>query len=189
MKKLFVLVILLLSICTHAQTKIKLIDIPNVEVGILLNVNEKNSFSELYVFQYSQYDLSKLLTAKSITLVDSDKDHVRLNVDENIYLFSLNPKLQKSNETLINGYGLSHRSGNYSISLIEKPTTVTDDLLLNGVSSVGKARKCDSGGAGSSECMTSAGALGGGSQCSVKCNKGYYSCCNDNVNECTCVKG
>jgi hypothetical protein len=169
----------------NAQKKVTIVDIKGIEVGIFVDVDEKDSFKEFYLFQYNEQNLQQILE-KKLALSEIGKDFIRLKSDrgENI-LFTLNPELKREEDISIDGYGLSFRKGNYTLISVENPTLISDLLLLNG-ERIAPATKCDSGGAGSSECSTDGGAAGFGASCSVKCNKGYYSCCNDNLNECRC---
>lgn len=191
MKKIIIILIVIFTInnTCFSQKQASVYDINGKEAGIFIDLNDKNEFKEMFLFQYENMDLSIFSNYKDILLVEFDKDFIKLSCDNKIYLLSLSPNQKDDNMSYISGYGLSHRTGNYSLKLVENPSTISDIILLNG-NSVNKAKpKCDSGGTGSSECSTSGGVVGGGADCSVKCNKGYYSCCKDAVNECTCVKG
>jgi hypothetical protein len=191
MKKLILGLLVLLTISNHclAQKKVTVYDINGKEAGIFINMNDKNEFNEMFLFQYENFDLSIFKKYENITLIESNKNFIKLSCDETIYELSLNPELKSEGINYIYGYGLSYRTGKYSLKLIENPTSISDIILLNG-NNVNKALpKCDSGGVGSSECTTNGGVIGTGASCSVKCNKGYHSCCMDAVNECTCRKG
>lgn len=191
MKKLILGLLLLLTFNNHclAQKKVTIYDINGKEAGIFINMNDKNEFNEMFLFQYENFDLSIFKKYENITLIESNKNFIKLSCDETIYQLSLNPELKSEGINYIFGYGLSYRTGKYSLKLIENPKSISDIILLNG-NNVNKAvPRCDSGGVGSSECSTNGGVIGAGASCTVKCNKGYYSCCMDAVNECTCRKG
>ena len=188
MKNLILGLIVLLTINNHclAQKKVTVYDINGKEAGIFINMNDKNEFNEMFLFQYENFDLSILKKYKNITLIESNKNFIKLSCDEVIFQLSLNSELKSEGINQINGYGLSYRTGEYSLKLIENPKNISEILLLNGKSVSINSNKCDSGGQGSTGCSTDGGIASGGSSCSVTCGSGYYACCMDAVNECRC---
>lgn len=190
MKNLILGIIVLLTVKNHclAQKKVTVYDVKGKEAGIFINMNDKNEFDEMFLFQYENIDLSILKKYKNITLIESNKNFIKLSCDEVIYQLSLNSELNSEDVNYINGYGLSYRTGEYSLKLIENPENISEILLLNGKSVSTNVNKCDSGGQGSTACSTDGGVAGGGASCSVTCGSGYYSCCMDAANECRCEK-
>jgi len=88
------------------------------------------------------------------------------------------------------GYGLSRRVGLFTFSPIEDPVAIYD--VIPGVSDPivnGKKLDCHSGGPGAEECSVKPSDINvGAPECSVKCGKGYYACCDDTRGECRCLE-
>lgn len=169
-----------------AQKRVTLVDVKGAEVAILIDVDGKSSFKEFYLFQYEKQDLQKVLELKELTLVEVNEDFVKLKSENGqSVIFSLNPDLNNRDNMLVNGYGLSKRTGNFTLTENESPSSIFDLILYNG--NVVEGMSCHSGGPGSSECsVTPSDVNVGATSCSVKCNKGYYSCCDDTIGECRC---
>ena len=189
MKKLLfgALATVLFPFIGNAQKKVSLVDVKGVEVAIIIDMKEDNTFTDFYLFQYDDIDFSKILNSKSITLMEAGKDMVRLKCDDEIVFLTIDKEAKNENGPSFYGYGLSKRKGVFSLIENENPQTILDLILINN-KAPGKLT-CHSGGAGSSECsVTPSNVSVGTTACSVKCNAGYYSCCDDTVGECRCIK-
>lgn len=188
MKKIVLILMsmLLINCSTNAQKKVQLVDVKNTEIAILVNVDENANFNEFYLFQYENIDVSEIVNAKSIYLLEANSDFIKLNCDDKYYYLTLDKDKIDSNEKFHVGYGLAFHQGKFTLKPTDNPITLHDYLLFNGERVTSSPGGCDSGGVGSSECSTDGGVVGGGANCSVKCNRGYYSCCNDMRNECRC---
>lgn len=187
-KTVFALVMTILFYCNGmAQRKVSLIDIKGVEMAVILDKDDDH-FKEFYVFQY-EGATGFVNSYSSITLIASDKETIKLKADEDILTFTLIKGYSNPNEKIVYGYGLSHRNGDYRLIDSQNPSSVMDLLNLTNVALSGDL-SCHSGGVGSSECSTTGSDLGqipgGGGGCSVKCNNGYYACCDGAKNECRC---
>ena len=169
----------------NAQKSVKLIDIKGSELAIIINIDKENSFSEFFLFQYENIDLAKVLESKEIYLQDFGEDYVRLNTGSETLLFTLDSNLKGEKDIVYEGYGISHRKANYTLEIVDNPITISDDLLIDG-KRPSNVSNCTSGGVGSTECSIDSSPIVGGGSCSVKCGKGYYSCCDDTRNSCSC---
>lgn len=90
------------------------------------------------------------------------------------------------------GYGLSLRTGAWSVPLDEILTRGVAELIPACGRAVGHAgipslSTCSSGGPGSTACSTTCLTASGG-DCSTSCRPGYYACCNQADCTCACVQ-
>lgn len=200
MKKIFFSLITTITFfySSFSQHKVNLIDIPNVEVAFLIDLQSNDTFKDYFLLQYSNNDLRNLNLSDNLILNDFNKDYIKIkDLNSNkITVFTLDSNYRNSNETIIYGFGFSKKSNNFKLNLANStPKTVLDIIEYNGRLPFGNdfnegGLDCDSGGVGSSECSTTGSDLGsipgGGGGCSVKCNPGYYACCDGGANECRC---
>lgn len=180
MKTLKVLMILL-SVVSYSQQRVRLADLAGTEIGILIDVQQDNTFTQYFVFQYegSLFDVSR---ASNITLVSSTDKTVKISFGGKVYAFTIDSNYTNANEQIYYGYGLSKRSGAFKLVIpVGDISTLMEAITFN--NSFAGRLTCHSGGVGSTECST--GSLG--SSCSVSCGSGYYACCDDTKNECRCI--
>ena len=175
---------ILFSNLSIGQKIVRIIDIKGSEIGILIDVKDNDSFKEYFLFQYTDCDFSMLKASKNLTLIRSTKDEIVVEGDDKI--FELRIEGIPNNFNTFKGYGLSRKNGNFKLYKNSNATQVRDLILSD--NQVFKKMDCHSGGKGASECSATPSSLNvGAASCSVKCNAGYYACCDDSVGECKCI--
>ncbi|RWX02614.1 hypothetical protein [Flavobacterium cerinum] len=189
------------EMCLSANSNIKqksltanqvvLADIPGVEIAIIPNFKKDSSFEEYYVFQYNLdtpnfFDVSAV---KEVTLIEVNSSLIKLKIDSEIVVLTIDSNYVNANETIFYGYGLSHKKAT-KYSLVNRGLPIKDlseviavnDKILNPLIT------CRSGGKGSVECRSGSSVVSVSMSCSVKCYTGYFACCDDTVNKCKCVE-
>lgn len=188
MKKLFLCLItaLLFSNLSFCQSA-KLIDAKGNELAVIINIDETNSFQEYYIFQYSNNDFSGLDVRKDISIIEINKERIKINVNNKVITLTIDTNYKNENEKIYYGYGLSKRLGTFSlIKDYLNPTSIIDIVLVNNV--LNSRGTCHSGGPGATECSVTPSNISVGTpSCSVKCGTGYHACCDDTKGECNCV--
>lgn len=180
------LLFLFISSCTlFAQSpKVVLANLPENEVGILINLKQDNSFQEYFLFQYNG-NILDVTMMRNLTLVKSDANSVTFTDQKKNYVFTIDSSYRNSNEVVYYGFGLSRKKADYRLVVPNTPiSTLLEAIMFN--RSITGDITCYSGGVGSTECSIDSSAITGGGGCSVKCSGGYYACCDDTKNECRC---
>lgn len=189
MKKLIFALIAIIAIAdfSFSQKKINILDLPGFETALIVNLNNRVDFKEYYLFQYVDIEIYDFSKAKSITLIQTNPDYIKIDCDGNLIVFTLDSNYRNQNEIIFYGYGLSKRNGNFKIDLEIVPTTnLSNSIISNGIKN--SKITCHSGGVGSTECSVTPSDMNlGTASCSVKCSNNYHSYCDDVKGECGCL--
>ena len=195
MKKLIITFIIgtLLTTNLTAQKKGSFENVNGIELGIIIDKKIDNTFSEYFLFQYKNLNLTVLRNYNSVTLLEYTPNTIKLTCDGRVITFTNDNNYRNNNETIYLGYGVSHRKGgSYSIDRLANPKSIHDLILVGGRRAFlgefgGGSLTCHSGGVGSTACSADSGTLSGGGGCGVTCGTGYHACCDDTKNECRCI--
>lgn len=176
---------------TFGQSKISFLDIKNKEIAIIID-NKNNSFKEYYLFQYDNQDFSNLSNKELFGNVKLSENNLIISSNNIEYIFTISEN-RNGEKYIFNGYGLSHRIGDFSIGKNINPEFIYNaifnkalggDLFDGGSVSI----TCHSGGPGATSCSVKASSISvGTAECSVSCSAGFYACCDDTKGECRCV--
>lgn len=173
------------------NAKVVLADLPGVEIAIIPNFEKDFSFEEYFVFQYNLdapnfFDVSAV---KEVTLIEANSSLIKLKVNSEIVVLTIDSNYVNANETIFYGYGLSHKKATrYSLVNTGLPIEDLSEVIAVNGKTLGSALTCHSGGKGSTECSSESSIASVATSCSVKCETGYFACCDDTVNKCKCVE-
>jgi hypothetical protein len=176
---------------SFGQNKISFLDIKGKEIAIIVD-NADNSFKEYYLFQYQNQDFSKLSSKIVTGFVEIINDNLIIKSNDVTFTFALNNN--GSLDNIYYGYGLSHRIGEFKIMNIQNPLYIYDlivgETAIDGsIDGSTGSLSCNSRGKKSSECSVKDSTINvGAAECSVKCDPGFYACCDDTIGECRCIE-
>lgn len=179
MKNLTLLFLLTISFTLSAQNKSLIMTHTDGSVSISEWSKSDNSFSKFYIVLRSD---KKLKT--QFAEVKYYDDYAVANINgENIF-FGNDGAMADKYKNIVSGAGIATYTKFQLKGIKFGPDHVTSAKAaggsIGGPGSDPAGKLCVAGGPGSSECTANAP-----NGCSVKCNSGYYACCNL---FCNCVK-
>jgi len=193
MKRSILIVILamfFLTSFTYANKKVSIVDVTGNELLFIVNLGDDMSFNEFYTFQYENIDFSSLANYSNFELVSIAEKEIVIQSGSTILKFNLSA--DNSSNIQYQGYGIAINKSVSGYELKKPSRGNIGDVILGKEKKVkdtnGNTLSCDSGGPGSSQCGTRSGMGTVDTECSVTCNSGYYSCCDDGQGKCGCVK-
>lgn len=175
------------------ETGLALIDIPGIEIAIVPEMGKNNVFNEYYIFEYDILNETffDVTAVQDAAFIEATGSHVKLEINSQVVTFTIDSNYTNPYEIIFYGNGLAHKTADkyFFNGITGDIGDLSEAIEVNNQTySIGGTITCYSGGSGTSECSAEGTVLGGGGSCSVKCNSGFYACCDDTVNKCKCIK-
>ena len=111
--------------------KVKMIDVKNSEIAVIVDIKKDGTFSNYYVFQYQNNDFKALVKCKNIKLIQATSSLITLNCDNKIISLSIDKSYVRKREKVYYGYGLAKYYGNFKLKENVLNPESCNDWILN----------------------------------------------------------